>query len=422
MKFSILASAAIVAATASARQVACLVNGSPIATVELETDNCPFTIPSNLPVFFNFVSAEEYNVEFYYSIAQNQRYFNDIVNAGEIINIPAIALYGNPGAPLYQVHLQESPASNSTAAIRKRLLGQTYVKRDAASDFAESAKSQDGTLVSSGIFEVVDIESVSSAASDATAVSSGVETIPGDATATVTEDSTTIITITSCSENKCSATEVPATKAVTTDTIQGTVTSYTTWCPVTEDDSTATATEKITTVITITSCSDNKCSATEVPATEGPTTVTKEGTVTTYTTWCPVTEATETTGATEATTEATTAAEETTKATAAEDTTAAEGTVTTEVTETATAATETAATETTAAGETTAATGAEGTTEAGETTAATATTAAEGTTLAPVSTSSAASEAPIVSTYADAANRATGSLIALAAIPLAYFL
>ncbi|GEQ71138.1 hypothetical protein JCM33374_g4819 [Metschnikowia sp. JCM 33374] len=44
-----------------------------------------------------------------------------------------------------------------------------------------------------------------------------------------------------------------------------------------------------TTIITITSCSDHKCTKTAVPATQGPTTVTTNGETTVYTTWCPLT-------------------------------------------------------------------------------------------------------------------------------------
>lgn len=52
-------------------------------------------------------------------------------------------------------------------------------------------------------------------------------------TAEVFSNTTTVITITSCSHNLCS--EVPVTTGVTvvTETIEGTVTEYTTYCPLT---------------------------------------------------------------------------------------------------------------------------------------------------------------------------------------------
>ncbi|KAK6465472.1 hypothetical protein DFJ63DRAFT_310564 [Scheffersomyces coipomensis] len=393
MKFSIksLIATAAVLSKAIAIDVACLVNGVEVAIVDLDTGLCPFTIPSNLPAFFNFVSPEDYNIEFYYSIAQNTRFFTDIVNAGRVISIPAIDLFGLPGAPLYQVHVEATPAVNSTAAIRKRLFKDEtdLVKRDAASDFAASLESVDGTLVSGSAFSVVALSSSSSApASSAPStmpVSSGVETLPG--TVTTTLESTTIITITSCSDNKCEATTVPATPAVTTETINGEVTVYTTYCPLTAEEGTETETLESTTIITITSCKNNACHETTVPATPGLTTETINGEVTVYTTYCPITaeEATETTPATAATaaTPAAPAGEETT------------------TTETATVAPGATGTE--------AAPAAEGTTAAP---------AAEGTTPATV----AAESTGAISTYEAGASNFGASLLALALIPLAYLL
>ncbi|GEQ71492.1 hypothetical protein JCM33374_g5176 [Metschnikowia sp. JCM 33374] len=145
---------------------------------------------------------------------------------------------------------------------------------------------------------------------------------------------TTIITITSCSNHKCTTTAVPATQGPTTVTTNGETTIYTTWCPITAASaasaattsaavissgaaagtsvgtvtstgangavttyttvagaaSTGTVTDIVaTTIITITSCSDHKCTKTAVPATQGPTTVTTNGETTVYTTWCPLT-------------------------------------------------------------------------------------------------------------------------------------
>jgi hypothetical protein len=69
---------------------------------------------------------------------------------------------------------------------------------------------------------------------------------------------------------------------VTTTLANGDVTSYTTFCPITNDAAR-------TTVITITSCSENKCS--EVPVTTGVSLITKvvSNVLTTYTTYCPLT-------------------------------------------------------------------------------------------------------------------------------------
>ena len=116
-------------------------------------------------------------------------------------------------------------------------------------------------------------------------------------TSTATDLQTTVVTITSCSDNACS-TGVQTT-GLTTVTKDETV--YTTYCPLTEGENTSAApaetspaaggeetkTNVETAVVTITSCSDNACS-TGVHTT-GVTTITENDTV--YTTYCPVSEA-----------------------------------------------------------------------------------------------------------------------------------
>lgn len=96
-----------------------------------------------------------------------------------------------------------------------------------------------------------------------------------------TEIHTTVITITSCSDERC--TKVPVTTGLTTVTKDET--SYTTYCPLSSGGSIVTETDVSTTVITITSCSADKC--TKFPVTTGLTTVTKDET--SYTTYCPLT-------------------------------------------------------------------------------------------------------------------------------------
>ncbi|ONH68104.1 form wall Protein 1 [Cyberlindnera fabianii] len=62
-------------------------------------------------------------------------------------------------------------------------------------------------------------------------------------------NSTTVVTITSCEENKC--TEVPVTTGLTVVTVtsSGVVTEYTTYCPLTSEDVTSTATEQLTSTV-----------------------------------------------------------------------------------------------------------------------------------------------------------------------------
>ncbi|WEJ92700.1 Flocculin type 3 repeat [Yamadazyma tenuis] len=141
-------------------------------------------------------------------------------------------------------------------------------------------------------------------AADTTTTESQILTEGGDGVATETDISTTVVTITSCSEDKCDTTV--ATTGLTTVTENETV--YTTYCPLSSEDAAATAGEVAanseaantdadadagedvtqtviaTTVVTITSCSDDKCETAEV--TTGLTTVTENETI--YTTYCPL--------------------------------------------------------------------------------------------------------------------------------------
>lgn len=85
---------------------------------------------------------------------------------------------------------------------------------------------------------------------------------------TKTETDTTVVTITSCSDDKCNE---------TTETLAP--------VPSSEVPITKTHTVESTTLVTITSCEDDKC--TEVPVPTGVTVVTEEETI--YTTYCPLT-------------------------------------------------------------------------------------------------------------------------------------
>lgn len=177
------------------------------------------------------------------------------------------------------------------------------------------------TTTENGILTVVTTfcpESLTSSAAPA-ATSTSAFTAPTTAPTTTantilteTHASTTVVTITSCADNKCS--KVPVTTGVTvvTTTVNDKVTEYTTYCPLTSEttepvaptssatpappsskapvseETTVTETHKSQTVITVTSCSDNKCSA--KPVTTGLTTITDNETV--YTTYCPLSETT----------------------------------------------------------------------------------------------------------------------------------
>lgn len=155
---------------------------------------------------------------------------------------------------------------------------------------------------------------------------------------TVTDDTYTTVTLTKCYESKpCYETTEVQSKSVYTTTVDDETTIVTTYCPLETTEATEASTEATTeasvtasvtetpttvteissTVITVTSCSDNKCSA--VPVTTGLTvaTITIDNVETYYTTYCPLsseektTEKTETTETTSATTVATTSADKT---------------------------------------------------------------------------------------------------------------
>ncbi|CAX45154.1 cell wall (manno)protein (precursor), putative [Candida dubliniensis CD36] len=89
--------------------------------------------------------------------------------------------------------------------------------------------------------------------------------------ATVTEHHTTEITITSCSDNKCATSVAPAVQSVNTVTIEGIVTEYTTYCPLTASEH-----EKASS------------SLAPVASTESVVTTTISGVHTSYTTYCPL--------------------------------------------------------------------------------------------------------------------------------------
>ncbi|KAK6897225.1 Yeast-form wall Protein 1, partial [Candida tropicalis] len=206
------------------------------------------------------------------------------------------------------------------------------------------------------------------------------------------EESTKIVTVTSCSNDVCVATTVPAVKTtVSTAAPGGETTVYTTYCP-----ESSVETVESTKIITQVVCSEDKCHETTVEATPSTTsgTVAGETEVTEYVTYCPVTTAPGETVATEVvTSEGSVYVPETVEVTS-------EGsTYETVVYKTVSKATE-------------------GTTEAAET-------PAGPTTVTTASASGSAvasgSETGVISTYEGSAAVNGASFLALAMIPLAYF-
>ncbi|KAK6878909.1 Yeast-form wall Protein 1, partial [Candida tropicalis] len=122
-----------------------------------------------------------------------------------------------------------------------------------------------------------------SGAEESSVASGAEESTTGAPEATVTTESEVIITVTSCSNDICVGTTVPGAETTVTTTVSGTTTIYTTYCPVSSVE-----TVESTKIITVTSCSDNKCEETTVEATPLTTETVTEGTVTEYVTYCPL--------------------------------------------------------------------------------------------------------------------------------------
>lgn len=64
-------------------------------------------------------SLKDYDIEFYYTLIDNVRYFTDVANGGRVISVHAVKLYGSDSS-LFDIHHHEIPSSNSTVAFRKR--------------------------------------------------------------------------------------------------------------------------------------------------------------------------------------------------------------------------------------------------------------------------------------------------------------
>jgi hypothetical protein len=107
-------------------------------------------------------------------------------------------------------------------------------------------------------------------------------------TLTTTSTRHTVVTITSCNTDSYSAEDVTAGYAVVTTTEDGTMTSYTSYCPLSEAVATVTQEAASKTVVTVTSCSANICNAALQTTGYNLITRAENGIVTTYTTYCPL--------------------------------------------------------------------------------------------------------------------------------------
>ena len=125
-------------------EVACFLNGEQISVVDYATGVCDFEIPDYLETFFNFVSSQDYNIQYYYARVSGNQYTNDIRSAGRIVSIPARVLF-ELHTKLFQVHLQE---------------GST--RRDDVDDFIDSIIDTDGTETDVDLSAGIPVDEVAS--------------------------------------------------------------------------------------------------------------------------------------------------------------------------------------------------------------------------------------------------------------------
>ncbi|KAK6888102.1 Cell wall protein 1 [Candida tropicalis] len=167
--------------------VTCYINNEAVAEVDYETGICDFELPSDLDPFFNFVSAEDYNIQYYYARVNGNQFTNDIRSAGRVISIPAKTLY-KLVTRVHEVLLQQSAGAQ---------------KRDEVDDFLDSVADTDGT--DTGIDLSVDVTASSSSKSVASSASAE-ESVASSASAT---------TFGSDSVSDVASSELPGTITVT---------------------------------------------------------------------------------------------------------------------------------------------------------------------------------------------------------------
>lgn len=232
MRVQQLLCAAAFAAITSAQDVACLVNGVSVATVDLQTGTCPFEIPASLPVLIEYSFLDDYDIKFYYTLIDNVRYFTDVANGGRVISVPAVKLYGSDSS-LFDIHHREIPSSNSTAAFRKRF--HLDKRAPIPQSLIDTLKAEQGTAVKlPGGPVTFSVAKVQSSATETRSLLSTSHSIGQPAsTIVVSQFTTKVITITSCSNQKCSKTTSAVAEYATTATVNGHETVYTTTCPVT---------------------------------------------------------------------------------------------------------------------------------------------------------------------------------------------
>ena len=299
--------------------VACLMNDETVSVVSYATGVCTFTIPDEYEIFFNYISNNEFDIQYYYARVSGNQYTNNIRNAGRTLSIPARILF-NLVLQVHQVHLQE-PASSSSSG---------FEKRDEIDDFLDSVLDTDGTPVDINLSAVAadDESSVSESGTESVTdveSESVSETIQPSESVSETEDQTSEETSSESSEPFESESETASASETESASVFETESA-------TESDDEVT-TIRSTSIITESVCSDEHVSST-IEDNAAEVTGTDDANTEATGTDDANTEATatddnnnEATGADDANTEATGADDNNTEATGADDETTNKGTV-----------------------------------------------------------------------------------------------
>lgn len=202
---------------------------------------------------------------------------------------PALAACGDlPTEPTGPVSVETCAATSVTSAS-STAESSTAESSTAESSTAESSAAESSTAESTGSVESSSAVTYSStaASSDASAASSDSITASSDLITASTDASTVSSDPTTSSSNPTASSSNPTSSVIPTSSVTPSLESTPGY---TNQTSLVTETKQSTTLVTITSCSEDKC--TEIPVTTGLTviTTTVSGTETVYTTYCPITE------------------------------------------------------------------------------------------------------------------------------------
>ncbi|XBW36312.1 hypothetical protein QEN19_001895 [Hanseniaspora menglaensis] len=243
-----------------------------------EVEQIVSTVPGakKAPGYSNTWSTWEYIT--HYAGDESDGIFTD---ANEVNPWLATASFG---CGLDTTSTTSSATSSVTATSNSANSSVTATSNSATSSFTTTANSTTAFPASSTYTSVTQTSKASlstSSSSSETVLSSSdplslsikpASSIPSEnLVSTISEDKTTLVTITSCKDNACSLTVSPALVSTATSTIEGTVTEFTTYCPLTGE-----STNLSTSVITTATSDDEQYSAETTTSTSSGLNVTTE--------------------------------------------------------------------------------------------------------------------------------------------------